>query len=179
MKVRTTAAVITGVLLIIIAGVLAVLTVDKADADAPPLRDRVVICREAENGLIAERLPCVWLAPLQGDRTGHSLIAYESRKHPGRLGLIRWLDDDRARFLWVAAVERTEVQGSNGGPLYERVNICVDSDGGSASSLPCVWHSPTMTGVAGDSYVVRRSGRHLSVTDAEARRLLLVVAYRR
>lgn len=150
-----------------------------AIAEAPPLRDRVVICRDAENGLVAEKLPCVWYAPLQGDKEGHSLIAFENREHPKHLGLIRWLDDERARFLWLSAVIRTEVQGTNGGPLYERINICVDADGGSGSSLPCIWHSPTSGNVAGDSHVVRRSGRKMPVTDAEGRRLLLVVAYRR
>lgn len=166
-----------------VAALLALTTLTPpAHADAPPLRDRVVICRTTENGVVAERLPCVWLAPLQGDRQGHSLVAYRSKQHPHRLGLVRWVSDERARFLWVAAVVRTEVPGSNGGPLYERINICPDDDPATSygyAALPCIWHSPTMANVANDSYVVRRSGRHTPVTDAEARRLLLVVAYRR
>lgn len=150
-----------------------------AHAKAPPLRDRVTVCRSSTDTIRLQALPCVYLAPLQGDRTGHSFIAYRDREHPHRIGLVRWLDDDRARFLFIAAVIRTEVQGTNAGPLYERVNICADADGGSASSLPCVWHSPTMANTPDASYVVRRSGRKTPVCDAEARRLLLVVAYRK
>jgi hypothetical protein len=144
-------------------------------ADTPPLRDRVVICRNAENEIRADRHPCVWLAPLQGDRRGHSLVAH-------RGGLIRAISDDRARMLWLTALARTEVQGTNGGLLYQRINLCVDDDratGYGYASLPCVWHSPTSAETPDSSFVVFRSGRQEPVTDAEARRLLLVVAYRR
>lgn len=148
-----------------------------AAADAPPLRQRVSICRDAENGIRADRPICVWYAPLQGDRAGHSLIAFPSPTRPGKLA-VRWLTDDRARYLWLHAVARSPV-GSQSGSLYQRINLCTQDDG-SQSSLPCIWHSPTMTGLPGGSYVVRRNGlRRMPVSDAEGRRLLLVVAYRR
>lgn len=159
------------------AAALVAVLVTTSPADAAPLREKVSVCRDAENGIRADKLPCVWLAPLQGDQSGHSLIAYESTTRPGKTA-VRWLDDDRAAYLWLHAVARRAVPGSHAGTLEERVNLCTQDDG-TQSRLPCVWHSPTMTGEPGGSYVVRRDGVHrMPVSDAEGRRLLLAVAYR-
>lgn len=167
-----------------VAALAALLTLTPTAAvAAPPLRERVSVCRSAEAAAVRTTVtdtgqPCIYLASLQGDGSGHSFIAYPDREHPGRLGLVRWLTDDRARFLWLPAVARAPL-GAQSGSLYERVNLCTQDDG-SQSSLPCIWHSPTMTGLPGESYVVRRNGlSRMPVSDAEGRRLLLVVAYRR
>ena len=145
-----------------------------AEATPGVISHRLTICLTDEGDAVIHQAPCVWWAEYQGNGEGRSFIARPS-------GRVQWISHRRAEISFTTVLTRREASGRWAGPLENRIDVCYDPEGGSGSSLPCVF-DPATYGLDERSgvypVVVRRSGKAQEVASEEARRLTLVVAYR-
>jgi hypothetical protein len=160
--------------ILLLLAILAVLSVSTDDAKGVGIPPRVTICHTDEADAVVTSAPCVWWADYQGNGAGKSFIARPD-------GRIQWIGDFRAEntFTTVLARPNRGDTGTWAGPLEQRINICLDPEGGSGSSLPCVF-DPVTYGLGPDvkPVVVHRGGRIEEVSAVRARDLTLIVAYR-